>query len=334
MSNLLKWVKRAVSVLRQRILVVRVNKAKKKAKKKAQGFAYRENSALSIIIQSFNHVSNVDQIMTNLRKAEALEIIVCEDGSIDGAHQRWMKHLVRPNDFLFHSNDLHEIRTTDRAISLSRGEFVCLIQDDDLLPSNDRWIRHALDLFDAYPSLGCLGGYMGFPEYETDEHFQGFSVRDGKLKCHNPIPTRDPHTGHPFMFVENVNIGPFFLRKSAFYSVGGWDFSFSDVGKPGMGYDHEMGYRMWSRGFQVGLYYAPQFNSEYNELAGKGGTYLWGRADRDRAFETFPKKIRALYESEQTVIRKRVCEANAPLISTYTEYFEESSEATENHNSK
>jgi hypothetical protein len=248
---------------------------------------------------------------------------VCEDGSIDGSHQKWMGHLHRPNDFLIHSNDLHEIRTTDRAISLSRGEFVCLIQDDDRLPPDDRWIHRALNLFDTYPSLGCLGGYMGSRECWLDERIQTFKISDGKLVYHNPIPTKDPLSGSPFMFVENVNIGPYFMRKNAFRSVGGWDFSFSDVGKPGMGYDHEMGYRMWSRGFQVGLYYAPLYNSEFNELAGEGGTYLWGLKDRERAQKTYPEKIRQMYEGEYSVIRKRVDEANAQLIPNSTTYIEQ-----------
>jgi glycosyltransferase involved in cell wall biosynthesis len=314
-----KLFKRKIAAFRQRQLVEKVMQSKKMAR----GHLYKEHPRLSVLIQSFNHVANISQIMNHLRRAEAEEIIVCEDGSIDGSHETWMGHLDHPNDFLIHSNDLHEIRTTDRAIALSRGEFVCLIQDDDLLPPDGRWIKHALSLFGAYPNLGCLGGFMGFPNCNVDECFQGFSIKDGMLLCHNPIPTKDPLTGYPFMFIENVNIGPYFLRKSAFQSVGGWDISFSEVGKPGMGYDHEMGYRMWSRGFQVGLYYAPLFNSEFNEQAGKGGTYLWGREDRKQALKSFPEKIHNMYKDEMSVIRKRIQNANSSLIPITDDYFQQ-----------
>lgn len=312
---------RAVTAWRERQLTARV----KLAKKRARAFPYDEHPRLSIIVQSFNHVKNVDQIMRGLRQAEVEEIIICEDGSIDGSRERWVKHLNRRNDFVVHSNDLHEIRASDRAIALSRGEFICLIQDDDYLPPDDRWIQRALSLFDAYPSLGCLGGFMGFRGYSwINECFQDFESDCSQTMpiVENPIPTVDPRTHIPFMFIESVNIGPYFIRKSAFQAVGGWDFSFSEVGNPGMGYDQELGFRMWSRGFQTGLYYAPLFDSAFNELAGKGGTYLWGKEARDRAAETYPELLRQRYEAVYEEIRKRVDESNALLTPSAGAYLE------------
>lgn len=310
---------RAVKAWRERRLTAMV----KRAKQRARTFPYEENPRLSLIVQSFNHVKNIDQIMRGLRQAEVEEIIICEDGSIDGSRERWAKHLSRRNDFVLLSNDLHEIRASDRAISLSRGEFICMIQDDDLLPPDGRWIQRALALFNAYPSLGCLGGFMGFRQYSwIDECFQTFDFDQKMPFCENQIPTIDPHTGLPFMFIESVNIGPYFIRKSAFQAVGGWDFSFSEPGNPGMGYDHELGFRMWSCGFQTGLYYAPQFDSTLNELAGKGGTHLWGKEARDRAGETFPERLRQRYEGVYGEIRQRVDESNALLIPSSTAYVE------------
>ena len=37
----------------------------------------------------------------------------------------------------------------------------------------------------------------------------------------------------PFQFVEHVNIGPYFIRKEHYESLGGWDSLFSAVGEPG-----------------------------------------------------------------------------------------------------
>jgi glycosyltransferase involved in cell wall biosynthesis len=311
---------RAVTTWREQHLTARV----KRAKRAARAFPYDEHPRLSLIVQSFNHVRNVDQIMRGLRQAEVDEIIICEDGSIDGSRERWAKHLKRRNDFVLLSNDLHEIRASDRAISLSRGEFICMIQDDDLLPPDGRWIQRALALFDAYPSLGCLGGFMGFRQYTwMHECFQNFEDgHEASPVCDNPIPTIDPHTGFPFMFIESVNIGPYFLRRSAFEAVGGWDFSYSEAGNPGMGYDHELGFRMWSSGFKTGLYYAPLYDSTFNELARKGGTYLWGREDRERAAETFPERLRQRYQGVYAQIRQRVDESNALLIPSSASYLE------------
>ena len=61
---------------------------------------YTDNPSLSILIQSFNHGKNIPTIMERLRLTCADEIIVCEDGSVDGSEVEWRRHLTRPNDFL------------------------------------------------------------------------------------------------------------------------------------------------------------------------------------------------------------------------------------------
>jgi hypothetical protein len=102
---------------------------------------------LSMIVLSFNHKANVPAILDRLRLTIGDEVIICEDGSIDGSERVWLKHLNRPNDFLIRSNDIHESRAYNRAIYLARGEFVCVLQDDDIPPPDRLWVQHALFLF-------------------------------------------------------------------------------------------------------------------------------------------------------------------------------------------
>ena len=56
---------------------------------------------------------------------------------------------------------MFEVRTCDRAIRMARGEFVCLLQDDDILPANNIWVEQALTLFNFFPYLIMLGGRNG-----------------------------------------------------------------------------------------------------------------------------------------------------------------------------
>ena len=105
---------------------------------------YVERPQLAFIVHSFNRISNLEQIFRGLRSLGPHELIVCDDGSVDGSHQRWLELLNRPNDFLIHSNDLHEIRATDRAIRYARSEIVCLVQDDDLIPAEASWLDAVL----------------------------------------------------------------------------------------------------------------------------------------------------------------------------------------------
>ena len=89
--------------------IVEIVKAQK-AQRRTAPLQYVERPQLAFIVHSFNRISNLEQIFRGLRWAGPHELIVCDDGSVDGSHQRWLELLSRPNDFLIHSNDLHEIR--------------------------------------------------------------------------------------------------------------------------------------------------------------------------------------------------------------------------------
>jgi glycosyltransferase involved in cell wall biosynthesis len=146
----------------------RRGKAQKQKRKRA-GIRYNETPRVSVIIQSFNRVRNVAFLEAHLRATCMDELIVCEDGSIDGSVDEWLRRLTHPNDFLLRSNDLHEIRRYSRAIDLARGDIICLMQDDDRPPKDGGWLAEALQLFGHYPRLAILGGWMGFKNYFAEE---------------------------------------------------------------------------------------------------------------------------------------------------------------------
>ena len=100
-------------------LVTKV-KAHKKALKRSGG-VYNHNPRLAVIITSFNQCWNIPSIAERLlRNRNVSEIIVCEDGSIDGSLELWLSLLSGRNHFVIRSNDLHEIRTLDRALRLTK----------------------------------------------------------------------------------------------------------------------------------------------------------------------------------------------------------------------
>src|SRR5437867_3709517 len=108
---------------------------------------YTDRPNVSVILLSFNHRPNVRRIIERLRRTRAEELIVCEDGSVDGTREEWIKHLTRPNDFMICSNDIHEIRAHNRAISMAAGDIFCILQDDDIPPEDGDWFQLALKLF-------------------------------------------------------------------------------------------------------------------------------------------------------------------------------------------
>jgi glycosyltransferase involved in cell wall biosynthesis len=137
------------------------NQVIKKRKLSENKLTYKEQPQLLVIVQFFNKKNNIDILIERLRISGADEIIIIDDGSIDGSYHKLIKILDSPNDFLLRCNDLFEVRTYDRAISMARGEYVCLLQDDDIPPNNSLWVEQAIRFFETFPKLLIIGGRNG-----------------------------------------------------------------------------------------------------------------------------------------------------------------------------
>jgi hypothetical protein len=263
-----------------------------KSHRQSSPLQYRDQSQLAFIVHSFNRVSNIEQLVAGLRLLGDHELIVCEDGSLDGSREKWMSYLARPNDFLIHSNDLHEIRILDRAIRFARADIICLVQDDDRIPQETAWLDNALAQFNIYPNLAIIGGFMGF---------RSFRPEPKKAK-----PTWGPA---PFQFVHHVNIGPYFIRKQHYEALGGWDYSFSGVGEPGICFDNELCLRAWINGYQVGYSFVP-FKGPPGHYSLDGGTMLFSSAVRRRNQRRNQEKIFEMSAKHARRIDQLVKEAN------------------------
>jgi len=274
-------------------IVERVKAAK--AKRQSAVSQYRDWSRIAFIVHSFNRAANIDQLVSGLRCFHHHELIVCDDGSLDGSRERWMSHLVRPNDFLILSNDLHEIRILDRAIRFACADVVCLVQDDDCIPRGTRWLESALERFERHPKLAILGGFMGFYGFDSD-----------------PGNVRRVWAKAPFQFVDHVNIGPYFVRRKHYTQLGGWDFSFSRAGEPGICFDNELCLRAWVNGFQVGYSFLP-FKGPPECYSRDGGTVLFSPKIRRRNQLQNEKKIFEKYAEHSGRIASFVEEANRSL---------------------
>lgn len=267
-------------------MLIRKVKARKRARA-AIPQVYTERPAMSVVIQSFNHRGNVDGIVDGLRRTDVEEIIVCEDGSVDGSAAAWLRRLDRPNDFVIQSNDLHEIRTYDRAVSLARGEIVALLQDDDIPPADGRWTTDAARIFAAHPQIGVLGCWNGCADQRAARALSDPLYPGGAWEVTAAdIPFTDGETGLPMMFVDAVWIGPLFFRRDAFLELGGFDHTFSGPGEPGIWLDYDLCMRMWGTGRRVALFGTEPFR---RNVGGQGTLMFSGgkRAEnykRNRAY--------------------------------------------------
>ena len=273
-------------------LVERVKMSK--AGRQSSPLRYRDRSRVAFVVHSFNRAVNIDQLVSGLRRIDGHELIVCDDGSLDDSREKWMSHLVQPNDFLILSNDLHEIRILDRAIRFASADIICLVQDDDVIPHETSWLDCALGEFKKHSNLAIIGGFMGF--YGIDL---------------SPIKTSESAIWGEtsFQFVDHVNIGPYFIRKQHYEALGGWDFSFSHVGEPGICFDSELCLRAWVHGYQVGYRFVP-FKGPPNQYSLDGGTMLFSEEARFRNQWQNHSKIFEMYGGHAPRIAELVRNAN------------------------
>ena len=111
----------------------------------------------------------------------------------------------------------------------------------------------------------------------------------------------DPQHARPiwgdsqFRYVHHVNIGPYFIRKSAYERLGGWDHAFSACGEPGICFESELCLRAWINGFRVGYRFVP-FKGPAGHYSMDGGTMLFSRDDRERNRLANSERIFHTYE--------------------------------------
>ncbi len=223
---------------------------------------YNPAPRISFVLQHFNKRENVRRILTALRACGDCEIIVTDDGSIDGSRGAWRRQLRGKNEFLIHSNDLSEVIMYDRAMRMAKGELVCFLQDDDIPPGTRKWADEALALFAQLPKLLILCGRDGldlllpdrdpavdFGRYLVEGDIAG-STNLNKYRLHRQPDLVEPNTGIPFRYVMVVNRPPVFVHRERFLAMGGIDTAYAPV----IGDDVDSALRSWLGGERVGLY--------------------------------------------------------------------------------
>ena len=265
-----------------------VQQKKNHASWEAKG--YRNEPAVSFIIQSHNKSLQICHILPKLRQFKDAEIIVIDDGSSMEHTKRLTEALTGANEFMLRANDLFENVTYDKAIRLANGKYLALMQDDDDF-EDVSWVTEAIELFNKYPKMVILGGKWALDVKFHPEQEKG---------CGTKHETGDAK----FRFVDAVNRAPMWIRKDLYEQhLHHIDFHFA----PFQYDDDEICLRSWLLGLQVGWY-----DAKFRSLTA-GGMRLWNSEFTKEQMERNGKLLYQLYADKMNNIAIQVEKSNQEL---------------------
>jgi glycosyltransferase involved in cell wall biosynthesis len=225
---------------------------------------------VSILLTCYNHIrflpAAYDGILT--QTFEDYEIIAIDDGSTDGTRE-WLASREEPITCLFNERNLGTYASLNVGLERARGEFVAVLNDDDLWAPEK--LEKQLALMHEYPRVGLV---------HTGGHFID---GDGRRTEGNPLGFRFPtfKTGDLLLGLvyENKIIASAALaRKSCFDELGGFNSSYFGSG------DWEMWFRIAER-YDVGFVDEPlTFYRVHGANASHKLERIWQDDERLREF--------------------------------------------------
>lgn len=210
---------------------------------------------ISCIIHSFNEGKKIDQIYNGLKNLDINEIVVCEDGSSDSSKEKWEKYSQKDNRIkIIYSNDIHELRCFDNAIRNSSSDICCLLQGDDIIPTDEgKWFKQGKELLEAIRDLVVLSGYSSINIHKivSNKRF----IREDHLATNIPDVIDLTINDIPFAYIMGATVGPYFVRKNSYIDLGGFEI-IHKIGKPSIFHDMLFSLKVWDNNYKVGMYSA------------------------------------------------------------------------------
>lgn len=194
---------------------------------------------VSILLTCYNHLPFLEEAVRGIaaQTFTDFEVIAVDDGSTDGTREWLSTQTLLPIRNLFNEKNLGTYGSLNAALALAEGEFVAILNDDDVWFPNK--LLRQVELLEAHPNVGLV---------HTNGHFiDGKSERlDG-----TPLGFAFPRfeTGNllaAFHFENKVIASAALVRRSAFEALGGFNEEYFGSG------DWEMWFRIAEK-YDVGF---------------------------------------------------------------------------------
>ena len=177
---------------------------------------------VSILVTCYNHLDYLPEAIAGIRAQTFTdyEIIAIDDGSSDGTRE-WLTAHLQPHEIIFNEQNLGTYGTLNRALEAAKGEFIAVLNDDDVWEPLK--LERQVAMLDANPRVGLV---------HTDGIFIGPT---GAQLEGNPLGFDWPRTetGNniiPLIYANKIIASAVLVRRACFEDVGTFDAQYFGSG--------------------------------------------------------------------------------------------------------
>jgi glycosyltransferase involved in cell wall biosynthesis len=133
--------------------------------------------SISVVVPLYNHARYIEAALDSVlaQTSPADEIILIDDGSKDGGFELASRVLAKvPNKQLFKQENAGAHNTINRAIGMSRGEFVAVLNSDDIFAPEK--LERCRALASEWPVAGLIAGRPGVMDDNSVKQRSGIAI--------------------------------------------------------------------------------------------------------------------------------------------------------------
>lgn len=263
---------------------------------KAFNFLPNQNPLVSIIIPTYNHISDTLKCLYSIVSANEktnYEIIIADDGSRDDTFK--IIRQCRGIRLIKNSQNLGFLKNCNKAAKEARGQFLVYLNNDTVVLPN--WLDSLVQTFVDFPNTGLVGSKLLYPDGKLQEA-GGIIWSDGSGWNYGRGDDPQKPKYNYLREVDYCSAASIMIPKSIWNSLGGFDEMFA----PAYYEDTDLAFRVWKAGYKV--FYQPKSQVIHFEGLSSGtdvttGVKHYQEVNRLKFFERWKDVLKAHGTSEQ-----------------------------------